>query len=32
MDFEKAISAFGLFILAPAALIFIVWMAINGYT
>ncbi len=30
MDFEKALSGFGLFILAPAVLIAIVLIAIHG--
>lgn len=30
MDFEKAISGFGLFILAPAVLIAVVLMALHG--
>ena len=31
MDFERAISAFGLFFLAPASLAFIVFMAWHGH-
>ncbi|SHK20120.1 hypothetical protein SAMN05421803_11579 [Nocardiopsis flavescens] len=30
MDFEKAISGFGLFVLAPAVLIGVVLMAVYG--
>lgn len=31
MDFEKAISGFGLFVLAPAVLFAVVLMVIHGY-